>query len=148
MNRTHVLIIALCAGVIILCGSIVLLLRPKMSAISINGETFTVRVADNPVVQYRGLSGLTPETLHADGMAFVFSHAAERTFIMRDMKFPLDFIWVRDGLVVDVDQYIPVPKPGEEPQTVTSSPLVVDEVLEFPAGFVYAHGIVVGATVK
>ncbi len=110
----------------------------------IGGRSHEVLVANSPQAHYRGLSGKTPETLGAAGMYFPFSDSAERTFVMRGMLFPLDFIWLRDGRVVKIEENVPFPEPGESPQFVYSKPEKADGVLEFPAGFVQKSRVIIG----
>lgn len=125
-----------------------MLSRPEKTQITLNDQTFTVRVADNAVERYRGLSGIKEERLGADGMMFVYGEAEERTFVMRGMKFALDFVWLRDGKVVRVDQNIQPPASGEEPIEIKSSPLKADTVIEFPAGFAKKYDIFVGTSLR
>lgn len=59
---------------------------------------------------------------------------------MNEMKFPIDIVWIRDGVVVGIDADVPSPRVGEAPATRTS-PEPVDAVLEVPAGFAAEAGI-------
>jgi uncharacterized membrane protein (UPF0127 family) len=67
--------------------------------IQIGGQTFAVEVAASPSERERGLSGralLKPGT----GLWFVFPVPDKYGFWMRDMRFPIDLIWVSPGLKV------------------------------------------------
>ena len=94
----------------------------------------------------RGLSGqnLADFTKKADGMLFRFNPAGEQAFWMKDMKFPLDIIWAKNGVIVKIDKDIQAPVAGEEPKMVFSKPLDVDTVLELPAGGADKFGVAVG----
>lgn len=107
-------------------------------------EPFTVQVADNPITRVRGLSGVKLSELKDSGMLFVYSDSAERTYWMKGMKFDLDFVWIRDGKVIKIEKNVPYPPHGETPRKVSSAPLLVDMVLELPAGRVDELGVVVG----
>jgi uncharacterized membrane protein (UPF0127 family) len=121
----------------------------KTAELSLNGDKFTVRLADSPIERYRGLSDVTPEDLAgAAGMAFYYTEDEVRNFSMRRMLFPLDFIWVRKGIVVSIDENILPPQKGEEPVAISSDPLTADIVLEFPAGFVKKHDIFIGTSAE
>ncbi len=109
-----------------------------------NGYNLDVIVADTFLERRNGLSGFTSDNLGADGMLFVFDDALVRDFWMKGMKFPLDVIWLKDGKIVDVEYDVPAPEDGEEPETMTSSPIPVDMVLELPAGKASELGIVSG----
>lgn len=107
-------------------------------------EIYTARVADNALERSRGLSGVNYSDLHEDGMLFVFDKAEVQSFWMDGMTFNLDFIWIRDGKIVKIDKNIPYPAHGTDPVQVDSSPLLVDMVLEVPAGMAQQMGYFVG----
>jgi len=102
-----------------------------------------VEIANTPKERVRGLSNR--ESLAQDtGMLFIFEKADTYTFWMKDMRFPLDVIWIQGGKVVGVQSNIEPPRtPDAPPQTFT--PLVpVDKILEVPAGSVkryMTHGM-------
>lgn len=98
-------------------------------------EIYQVRVADNSLERMRGLSGVNGSDLSPEiGMLFVYDEAQERDFWMKGMKFNLDFVWIRNGKIVKIDENVPYPAHGTEPVSISSSPLLVDMVLELPAG--------------
>lgn len=94
--------------------------------------TIIAEVASSTLKQYRGLSGHAPLVQNA-GMLFVFGSAHKYPFVMRGMTFPLDFVWIADGRIVDLDQNIPAPGPGVNPEIVIpKNPVTM--VLEINAG--------------
>lgn len=99
--------------------------------------TVRVEVALTPDEQVRGLSGrsgLAPGT----GMLFAYPTPDRRSMWMQGMRFPLDFLWIRDGQIADLFEHIPPPRAGERPVTV-SSPVPARYILELPAGFIQTH---------
>jgi uncharacterized membrane protein (UPF0127 family) len=64
---------------------------------------------------------------------------------MKDMRFPLDILWVREGRIVKIERDAPPLKPGASEPVYTAS---ADLVLEVPAGFAARAGIRVGDRVK
>ncbi|MCL6622072.1 MAG: DUF192 domain-containing protein [Syntrophobacterales bacterium] len=141
-------------GVLRLLAALMLLLTVPVAArglsphgnpvitVLIRGVAVTAEVVSSPEKLYLGLShrpGLPP----GHGMLFMLPEVAVQHFCMRDMRFPLDFLWLKDGRVVGVTVEVPADFPG----TVTS-PEPVAQVLEVPAGFVAAHGIRVGDPVE
>jgi|GEM_PF-5150235 len=92
--------------------------------------------------QLRGLSGR--ENLDQNtGMFYLFQTPDFYTFWMRDMKFPIDIIWIgSDYRVVDVTKNI---SPNSFPKTFTSQEKA-QYVIEVNAGYADANGIAVGAT--
>lgn len=83
------------------------------------------------------------------GLYFVFPDENIRTFWMRQMRFPIDIIWINHGKVIGVAADAR-PEPGvPESQLATyHSPQPVRNVLEVPAGFVARHGIKAGTKVR
>jgi|GEM_PF-576394 len=107
--------------------------------------TITAEVASSTLKQYRGLSGHAPLAKDT-GMLFVFGNAHKYPFVMRGMTFPLDFIWLVDNRVADIDENIPPPTPGKSAQIVEPrEPITM--VLEVPAGTINRLAIHVGDSV-
>lgn len=107
-------------------------------------DLHVARVADNPLKQARGLSGLALDSLQEDGMLFTYSTALVQNYWMKDMEFNLDFIWLKDGHIVKIDKNVPAPVAGQPVATVSSSPLAVNQVLELPAGKADIYGYFIG----
>jgi uncharacterized membrane protein (UPF0127 family) len=59
-------------------------------------QTFAVRLADTPDTRERGLSGL-PRLASSTGMLFLFDESAPREFWMKEMRFPLDIVWMNES---------------------------------------------------
>lgn len=101
-----------------------------------------VEVARTVAERERGLSGrerLAPDS----GMLFMFDRKARYVFWMKEMVFPLDFIWLNGNRVLGVTGNVPVlDQNGQVP--VISPREVVDKVIEVNAGFVALHRVKVG----
>src|SRR3989339_1134253 len=104
--------------------------------------TLNVDVAASDSTRRRGLSGR--DGLSGDaGMLFLFSEPEKYVFWMKDMKFPIEAIWIRDGQVVDLSYGLLPPSEGEPPRVFM--PLEpAGAVLEVPAGFIERHDIRLG----
>jgi uncharacterized membrane protein (UPF0127 family) len=113
---------------------------PPSKHVHIAGVPLTVYVADTPAEQERGLGGR--DALPEDqGMLFVFPKDDTYAFWMKDMKFPIDIIWLdAEGRVVSI---APTVAPSTYPNTFKPD-VPARYVLEVSAGFTDAHGIVVG----
>ena len=90
----------------------------------------------------RGLSNR--DTIGSDGMLFILPQEMKPAFWMKDMRFPLDFIWIRNTIIVDLTRNVPIPPPLAT-HTPNSS---VTHVLEVPAGFIDQHKIHLGDSVE
>ncbi len=100
-----------------------------------DSDIYMVRVADNPLERARGLAQTDPSALgDAIGMLFVFGDTEPHTFTMKGMRYGLDFLWIKEGKIVQIDRNVPAPADGEDPLTVTTYPISVDMVIELPAG--------------
>ena len=118
--------------------------------VKVGGACFEAELADTPETRFRGLSGR--EAL-APGAAMWFDLGASReaAFVMREMRFPLDFVWVSEDLrVAGVERNAPPAPPGtlEAELTLYRSPGLVRYVLEVNAGAAAAHGIGAGDVVS
>lgn len=104
-----------------------------------------LEVADSDPARIRGLSGRNSMDQDA-GMLFVFDVPGIYPFWMKDMKFPLDMVWIADGRVVDVATLRPpVPTELVPPSHI---PLAkANLVLELNAGKAADLGLVKGAYV-
>lgn len=105
----------------------------------------SVDVADTTQTLERGLSGRT--SLGDDeGMLFLFGEKQRYSFWMKEMRIPIDILWIDEGMIVDVSADVPVPGPDGFLATYRPS-VPVDTVLEVPAGFVALHEIGIGTVV-
>jgi uncharacterized membrane protein (UPF0127 family) len=113
----------------------------QFTIMQIRNAVFKLEIADTPQAQAQGLSGRArlPEDR---GMLFDFSEKGTYTFWMKDMRFPLDLIWLSDGTVVGVTQN--APPGGPQPVLTYGPPEPVDMVLEINAGLVAKYGIAKG----
>lgn len=146
-DRTKVLVLLSIAGLLVLAA----VLRWQYAGFGkgqvVIGEDVVVKVdvAASDHTRERGLSGR--EALRPDeGMLFLFPIPAKYTFWMKDMRFPLDAVWIKDGEIVDLSIGVRPGEPGE--QIPVFFPVVpADSVLEVPAGFAARHGLRLGMPV-
>ncbi len=146
--------IAIWTSIIILLGAaaagfwLVYSPHPAGATVIIGDGAATVRaeVAASPLARMRGLSGHAP--LGPDeGMIFLFSSAQKYPFWMKDMRFPIDIIWINGGRIVDITENAPVP--SESGPIPSFSPnQAADAALEVNAGYAQAHDLAVGMKVS
>ena len=118
------------------------------SKLSIGGKTLSVEVAKSSLDRMRGLSGR--ESLgENEGMIFIFDKAGNYGFWMKDMKFPIDIIWIKSGEIAGFSENA-VPELGHSIWSLKLyyPPDRVDEALEVQAGFVEKNKIKVGDAVR
>lgn len=145
--KSIILGIAILIILIVLGGIYVFLTNKKTltKVVQIKDNLFTVEVADNAIIQARGLSG-RPQLEEEGGMLFIFSDEAIRSFWMAGMNFSLDIIWIKGDEIVGISENLP-PALGLYAPTY-SSPEPVDKVLEINAGLVKKMGISVGDWIR
>ncbi|WP_049937715.1 DUF192 domain-containing protein [Haloplanus natans] len=105
--------------------------------------TVDVWVADTFSKQYTGLSD-TSALEPGQGMLFVFDSEGDRAFVMRDMAFPLDMVFIgADGTITAI-HHAPVESDGDLTQYSGRAKFV----LEVPMGYTNRTGIDVGDRVR
>ncbi|MBI4135890.1 DUF192 domain-containing protein [Candidatus Uhrbacteria bacterium] len=117
-----------------------------VKSVRIGNTKILVDVAVTPEARAQGLSGRA-ELGENEGMLFPMGESQVYAFWMKDMRFPLDIIWIRDGRVADISENIPPPKSGEFPVSVRPRE-PINYVLEVNAGFVEKKGINIGDPVR
>jgi uncharacterized membrane protein (UPF0127 family) len=117
----------------------------ESKTISVAGHNLKIWIADDPAEQAKGLSG-KDSMFDNRGMLFVMALREVTSFWMKDMKFPLDFIWIDNGTIVGIDQNIP-PCESESDCPAISPSAPVNYVLEVNAGWVTANNISIGQSV-
>jgi uncharacterized membrane protein (UPF0127 family) len=154
-----VLLLIVIFGALFYFHSVLQTLPPSQDTLNqttliINGIPLTVDVADTGALRQKGLGGR--DTLASNsGMLFVFPQEGVQTFWMKGMKFPLDFIWIRNQKVVDVTKNVPILPTEQQNKNVTcgdipcyNSSEPVTQVLEVNAGFIDGHGIKIGDPIQ
>jgi uncharacterized membrane protein (UPF0127 family) len=141
--------IRLILGVAVVIFALLLLLTllfsRKSTKVIVEGQTFIVKVAKTDKEKQIGLS----ETKKLDknkGMLFVFDTADYYAFWMKNMKFPIDIIYVNGNKVTTVIHQaqptslldMPIYQPNEKS----------DKVLEINSGLSKTYNIKAGSVVK
>ncbi len=111
--------------------------------IIIGSTRLVVEVARTTAQKRQGLSGrefLAPGT----GMMFVFDQPDEHQFWMKDMNFPLDFLWISSGKVIEIMTNVPAPSIDNPQPAVVSPQQPIDMVIEVPAGWAVQNNVKVG----
>ena len=120
--------------------------RSPSSKVSINSTNFKVELAKTQKELIKGLSGRS-SLPQGQGMLFVFEKPSYSSFWMRDMKFPLDIIFILDNKVVRVFENIPAAAANDVNPPQFGSNVLSDKVLEINAGAAKKNKIKAGDTV-
>ena len=136
---------AVLAVVLVVAAGAVVFYSPKIdknsykkAEVLIGSNKFMVEVAETAAQMALGLGGR--ESLgEREGMLFLYNPPARPVFWMKGMKFPIDIVWIRDGVVVEVVKNV---QPGGFWKGERFSPEErVNMVLEVGAGVAEALGV-------
>ena len=115
--------------------------QTELRMIEINSHKLRVEISDSQAKRAKGLSNRDsmPEN---NGMLFIFDGYQQPYFWMKDMRFPLDIMWLKDQTIVEITPEVAIP---------TSTHLImyqpgipVNSILEVNAGWVKRNGILIG----
>jgi uncharacterized membrane protein (UPF0127 family) len=111
--------------------------------ITLNGQTIDVEVAVTSEEQQKGLGGRAA-LAENQGMFFQLPTVSIPSFWMKDMKIPIDILWINSGVVVGIEQNIP----ADDGAKLYSPTQPIDSVLELSAGWAARHGTSVGDRIE
>lgn len=135
MQAIRVLSLIALAGLLGACTP-----TPPDAPVTLDGVPVEVVVADDMDEWTRGLQGY--ESLEdGEGMLFDFGSAASRTFVMRDVSFPIDVVFIAEDETVSAIEPL---DPGDARLVTSPSPSAY--VIELPQGWADENGIGVGDT--
>ncbi len=119
----------------------------KTPTVIINGQTFNLYTAKSEKDQEIGLSNKDsmPENY---GMIFIFNKPGFYPFWMKDMKFPIDIIYIDKNKVVQVFDNLQPPKTPVSSLVIYKPQEPADTVLEINAGLSKKYNIKKGDSVK
>ncbi|MDP3947532.1 MAG: DUF192 domain-containing protein [bacterium] len=121
--------------------------KSELAKVTVGGRTFYVEIAENDPERGRGLA--FRDKLESDGMLFLFETPDSYGFWMKDVRFPLDIIFIKDGRVLSFERAAPVPQDSENPPVYyPSGNAKVSQVLELPGFTIDRYNIRLGDPVQ
>lgn len=116
--------------------------------VRINDQIIIADMVKSEKDRERGLSGRDSLGVN-EGMLFNFSQNEQVVFWMKGMKFPIDIVWIKDGVVLGyIERVDPQVGVSEEKLEKYISPEPVNQVLELSAGRAKQMHLFVGARVN
>ncbi|MEJ0021215.1 MAG: DUF192 domain-containing protein [Candidatus Doudnabacteria bacterium] len=113
-------------------------------SVTINGHKLNVQIAETPQAQEKGLGGRN-SLAENDAMLFVFPEVGRMGFWMKDTLIPLDFIWIREGKIVEITPNVPTEPNVPDASLRTYAPEEsIDSTIEVNAGWTAKNNIKVG----
>lgn len=148
----YLLLIAIVIGIAVLVkGDITKQLQEKVtpSYAEMGGKRFSLLLAKTDKEKVAGLSN-TNSLRQDQGMLFIFSQKGYYPFWMRNMKFPLDIIFIDTNTIVDIFQNLP---PASTSSDLSKIPVFrpkkqANFVLEVTAGIAKKNNIKIGDKVS
>ncbi|HMB17425.1 MAG TPA: DUF192 domain-containing protein [Candidatus Paceibacterota bacterium] len=120
----------------------------KQARVVIDGQIILADVALTNEDREQGLSGVKYMGDN-EGMLFIFEEEKKHGIWMKDMRIPIDILWIKDEVIVDVDEHV-MPEPDKDISELTiykpSEP--VDRVLEIRGGRFGMFDVEVGDKVE
>lgn len=114
-----------------------------VSSVAINNSRITVAVADSEEERTKGLSG-SPQLKDGTGMLFIFDEPSYHGIWMKDMKYPIDIIWLdEDRKIIHIQEFA---TPDSYPERTFTPQVPAKYVLEVPVGSVKSYGMNHGKT--
>lgn len=116
--------------------------------ISIASHQIQAYLADTEQKQQTGLAAFDKINQNR-GMVFYFATPDKYAFWMKDMKFAIDIIWIRDNKIVDISQNIQTETGKSDNKLTKYYPASeVDTVLEVNTGWANKNKIRVGESIN
>lgn len=111
--------------------------------LTVNNQTIQIEIAQSAQDVANGLGNrdFLPENY---GMLFLFRERSYPVFWMKNMRFPLDFIWIDGEIIVDVTENVS----HKDQKKIYSPKFLIDKVLEVNAGFVNNNNIKIGDKIQ
>ena len=143
MVRTGAVVYA-CLVILVVLWVFVAGAMPHTTHARLGGYDLSLETLTTSSAREKGLSGRDGLGLH-EGMLFVFPKDDRYGFWMKDMKFPIDILWLDAGYtIVDTVQAV---QPDSYPQVYTPR-VSARYVVELPAGFFVEHSLKIGNTLE
>ena len=109
----------------------------------INGQKFNIEIAKTDAEKEIGLSKYN-KISDDFGMYFPFGSSNYYSFWMKDMKFPIDIIYLNKNEVVQIFKNAPIPNNREDELEIYRNQNPADSVLEINANLSNKYSIKIG----
>jgi uncharacterized membrane protein (UPF0127 family) len=141
--------ISICGAAIISALLIRVFTPTRNRVISLNEKPIEVEVASTYTARQKGLKDR--ESLpDGKGMMFVFSVSGQHGIWMKNMRFPIDVIWLKDGVIVDMAKNIqpPTQRTANEELDIYYPRMPANSIIEMSASTLDKAGVKIGDRIK
>ncbi|OGD86235.1 hypothetical protein A2164_03890 [Candidatus Curtissbacteria bacterium RBG_13_35_7] len=117
--------------------------------VKINNLTILAEVAKDDKIKTKGLAK-RDELPIGEGMLFVFDKSGQHRIWMKDMRFPIDIIWIDSTKkIVDIKQNAVIePNKDDDALTIYSPKTEALYILEINAGLASLNNLAIGSLVE
>lgn len=120
---------------------LVVKMNEDQESLKLHGQRYHISVMRTDEELQKGLSG-TDSLPSGQAMVFAFANDAKWGIWMKDMKYPIDIVWLdSDRQVVHLVENAP---PSSYPSTTFTPPVNSRYVIELPSGTIEKTGIAIG----
>jgi uncharacterized membrane protein (UPF0127 family) len=119
----------------------------EVQSVTIAGKAYRLEVVRTDAAREQGLSN-RPALLPGTGMRFVFETPDRYTFWMKNMRFPIDIVFLQEGTIVNIANNLPYPKTAAETPASVRPPQPFTEAIELPAGDADKLGLKIGQLIE
>lgn len=117
----------------------------KRATLSMGGQVFQAEVADTDELRQRGLSQHSMIDSNSS-MLFVFDRSDYHQIWMKDMRFPIDAIWLNeDKKIVHIERWM---QPDDSPHKTYSPTVPAKYIIEMAAGKTDELKLKIGSSVE
>lgn len=159
--KSFLIVVAIIICVMVLFGVYAVIIAPSRalkplslpaasqasSTVTIDGHQFKVSLAISSADQQKGLSVFNSLPVD-EGMLFLFPNYSYYSFWMKDMKFPIDILWIKDNTLVGIQENAPAENLPDSQLPNYYPPEAINKVLEINAGLSQKYGFKAGDAVS
>lgn len=124
-----------------------LILKSSKPTAVIRNQVFNIEIAKTQKAKETGLAKYNsiPQNF---GMLFPFGKEGYNAFWMKNMKFPIDIIFIKNGKIIKIYKDVPPPQTPDSQLPIYKPGDVSDTVLEINSGLSDKYGFENGDSVK
>lgn len=122
------MLLAIGVGSLFLMSEVALKQNAVPVRVMIGATPYSLEIADTDEERAKGL-GTRESLCETCGMLFLFDTPGRYAFWMKDMRFPIDIIWLLDDRVVFIERAVP-----PDALTVFNPDVLANRVLEIGSG--------------
>lgn len=147
MDNTKKYLAILAVTVVSVVLTMAIFVKMKSPVVRVKGHELSLIIAKTEKDKQVGLSKYKSISDNK-GMLFVFDTPGDYRFWMKDMKFPIDIIYIKDNKIVTIYPNVENPKSPNDDLPIYSPTESADKVLEVKSNLSSRYNLAVGDPVE